>query len=172
VPESWHTRLNRYAFNWFPAYRGTGAWVTYIASDWSEVRVRVPLSWRTRNYVGTIFGGSLYGALDPIYMLMLIRLLGPEYVVWDKSASIRFRRPGRGTLYATFRLGPSDLAAIRATVAEAGKAEPQFTVSLTDQSGEVHAICEKLLSIRLRTSPGSGGTPARETPPPPGNLSS
>lgn len=153
MPESWQTRLYRYAFNWFPAYRGTGAWVTYIASDWSEVRVRVPLSWRTRNYVGTIFGGSLYGAVDPIYMLMLIRLLGPDYVVWDKSASIRFRRPGRGTLYATFRLGPADLAAIRATVAEAGKAEPQFTVSLTDQSGEVHAICEKLLSIRPRTAP-------------------
>jgi hypothetical protein len=158
VPESWQTRLNRYAFNWFPAYRGTGAWVTYIASDWSEVRVRVPLSWRTRNYVGTIFGGSLYGAVDPIYMLMLIRLLGPDYVVWDKAASIRFRRPGRGTLYATFRLGPGDLAAIRATVAEAGKAEPQFTVSLTDQSGEVHAICEKLLSIRLRTAPSGAAS--------------
>jgi hypothetical protein len=148
VSESWRTRLNRYAFNWFPAYRGTGARVTYIASDWSEVRVRVPLSWRTRNYVGTIFGGSLYGALDPIYMLMLIKLLGPDYVVWDKSASIRFRRPGRGTLYATFRLGPAELTAIRTTVAETGKAEPQFTVSLADQAGEVHVICEKLLSIR------------------------
>lgn len=150
MPESWQTRLNRYAFNWFPAYRGTGARVTYIASDWSEVRVRVPLSWRTRNYVGTIFGGSLYGALDPIFMLMLIKLLGPEYVVWDKSAAIRFRRPGRTPLYATFRLEADDLAAIRAAVAESGKTEPRFTVSLADQAGEVHVICEKLLSIRRR----------------------
>ena len=158
MPESWRTRLNRYAFNWFPAYRGTGARVTYIASDWSEVRVKVPLSWRTRNYVGTIFGGSLYGSLDPIFMLMLIKLLGPDYVVWDKSASIRFRRPGRSPLFATFQLGPEDLSAIRAAVAEAGKAEPRFTVSLSDRAGEVHVICEKLLSIRRR-EPGAGTAP-------------
>src|SRR2546422_8429965 len=58
-------------------------------------RSRLPLSWRTRNYVGTIFGGSMYGAVDPVYMVMLIKLLGPGYTVWDKAAAIRFRRPGR-----------------------------------------------------------------------------
>ena len=93
MSESWATRRARWMFNFFPAYRGTGARVEYIASDWMEVRVRVPLSWRTRNYVGTIFGGSLYGAIDPFYMLMLIKLLGPDFIVWDKAATIRFRRP-------------------------------------------------------------------------------
>ena len=80
----------RWGFNVFPAYRGTGARVTYISADWREVRVALPLSWRTRNYVGTIFGGSLYGAVDPMYMIMLIRILGPGYTVWDKAATIRF----------------------------------------------------------------------------------
>src|SRR6266496_6489335 len=95
-------RLLRWKFNLFPAYRGTGARVTYIADDFHEVRVHLPLSWRTRNAVGTIFGGSMYGAVDPIYMIMLIQLLGRDYVVWDKAATIRFRRPGQTTLYATF----------------------------------------------------------------------
>lgn len=83
MPESWKTRLNRWGFNFFPAYRGTGGRVEYIAGDWREIRIRLPLNWRTRNYVGTIFGGSLYGAVDPLYMIMLIRNLGDEYVVWD-----------------------------------------------------------------------------------------
>ena len=48
-----------------------------LADDFREVRVKLPLSLRTRNAVGTIFGGSLYGAVDPIYMIMLMRLLGP-----------------------------------------------------------------------------------------------
>ena len=104
MPESWRTRLSRWGFNWFPAYRGTGARIAYVASDWREVRVRLPLNWRTRNYVGTIFGGSLYGAVDPIYMIQLIKALGPGYEVWDKAASIRFLRPGRSTLQATFRV--------------------------------------------------------------------
>ena len=66
MPESFESRKMRWGFNLFPAFRGTGARVTYIASDFHEARVRLPLSWRTRNYVGTIFGGSLYGAVDPM----------------------------------------------------------------------------------------------------------
>ena len=98
MSESFASRRLRWLFNLLPAYRGTGGRVTYIASDFREVRVKLPLSWRTRNYVGTIYGGSLYGAVDGVYMVMLIRILGPEYIVWDKAATIRFRKPGRSTL--------------------------------------------------------------------------
>jgi acyl-coenzyme A thioesterase PaaI-like protein len=150
VGESWQTRLTRWKFNWYPAYRGTGARVTYIAADWREVRVRLPLNWRTRNIVGTIFGGSLYGAIDPFYMIMLIRVLGPDYVVWDKAATIRFLEPGRETLRATFRLTDEDIARIRADVDRLGKAEPEFTVELLNAAGQAQASCRKLLSVRRR----------------------
>ena len=81
MPESFRTRIDRLKFNFFPAYRGTGGRVTYISHDFREMRVKIPLNWRTRNYVGTIYGGSMYSAIDPIYMLMLIKNLGPDYVV-------------------------------------------------------------------------------------------
>ena len=155
MPESWRTRFNRWGFNWFPAYRGTGGRVAYIAGDWSEVHVHVPLSWRTRNYVGTIFGGSMYGAIDPIYMLMLMKILGPDYVVWDKAATIRFRRPGRERLVAVFRITPEVVAEIRAAVAEKGKTEKEFALDLVSASGEVHASFTKLLSIRRRDGSAS-----------------
>ena len=76
--------------------------MTYISSDFREARVRLPLTWRSRNAVGTIFGGSMYAAVDPLYMILLMHSLGREYVVWDKAASIRFRKPGRSTLFAQF----------------------------------------------------------------------
>ncbi len=150
MAESWQTRLARWGFNWFPAYRATGARLTYIAADWREVRIRLLLGWRTRNYVGTIFGGSMYGAIDPVYMIMLMKTLGPGYVVWDKAATIRFLRPGRETLYATFRVTTDELTAIRAEVEQSGKAEREFTVELVTAAGEVHASCRKVLSIRRR----------------------
>ena len=150
MPESWSSRLTRWRLNWFPAYRATGARITYLAADWSEARIRLPLNRHTRNYVGTIFGGSMYAAVDPVYMVMLIETLGPGYVVWDKAATIRFLRPGRQTLYASFRLTPDQVVAIRAEVDEAGMIERQFTVELRDGSGNVHATVEKLLSIRRR----------------------
>jgi acyl-coenzyme A thioesterase PaaI-like protein len=150
LAESWRTRLERLAFNCAPVIVGTGARATYVAADYSEVRIRLPLSWRTRNYVGTIFGGSIYGAVDPVYMLMLIKRLGPRYVVWDKAANIRFKRPGRTTLYATFRVSDADLATIRAAADEHGKTERTFLVDLADAEGIIHASVEKLLSIRRK----------------------
>ncbi len=71
-------RSRRSIFNWFPAFRGTGGRVTHVADDFREIRLALPLNWRTRNYVGTIFGGSLYAAVDSFYMIMLIQTLGPE----------------------------------------------------------------------------------------------
>src|SRR5436853_1768517 len=112
MSESFRSRRLRWWFNLFPAYRGTGGRVSYIAADFREVRVRLPLSWRTRNAVGTIFGGSMYGAVDPIYMIMLMSILGRDYVVWDKAATIRFRKPGKTTLHATFTVDGAELDAI------------------------------------------------------------
>jgi len=80
-------------FNLVPAYRRTGARISFISEDFKEVHLKLRLKWTTRNYVGTVFGGSIYGALDPIYMVQLINILGGKYVVWDKAATIKFIRP-------------------------------------------------------------------------------
>ena len=149
--ESWRSRLARWWFNVFPAYRGTGGRVTFIRHDFMEVRVKLPLWWRTRNYVGTIYGGSIYASVDPFYMMMLIQCLGPAYSVWDKAATIRFRRPGRGTLFATFLIDQALLDGIRAELESSEKLDRHFTVELKDAAGEVHAIIEKTVNVRRAT---------------------
>jgi len=150
MPESLETRWLRWRFNLFPAWRGTGARVTYIAADFREVRVELPLSWRTRNYVGTIFGGSLYGSVDPMYMIMLIRLLGRDYVVWDKAATIRFKKPGRSRLFAKFSIDEAELDAIRAATAGGEPIDRVYNVDLVDRDGVVHAAVEKTIYIRRK----------------------
>jgi len=155
MPESLRTRMTRIVITrFFPAYRGTGGRITYIADDWREVRVDIPLSPRTRNYVGTIFGGSMYGAVDPIYMVMLIKLLGPGYTVWDKSASIRFRKPGRSTLHARFTLDDAELEAIRDALKTERAVDRTYHIELVDDAGTVHAEVEKVIHIRLRKTGG------------------
>jgi Domain of unknown function (DUF4442) len=142
----------RWGFNLFPAYRGTGARVTYVSGDWREVHVRLPLNWRTRNYVGTIFGGSLYGAVDPHYMIMLIKILGPDYIVWDKAATIRFKKPGRGTLYARFVIPEEEIQTIRRLLETEHSIDRVYRADLADENGVVHAEVEKTIYIR-RNSP-------------------
>ena len=147
MSESFASKKLRWWFNLFPAYRGTGGRVSYIADDFHEIRIRLPLSWRTRNAVGTIFGGSLYGAVDPVYMIMLMRLLGPGFTVWDKAAEIRFRKPGRTTLHATFKISDEQLTEIR-TASENGPIDRVFTIDLVDSEGISHASVTKTIYIR------------------------
>ena len=150
MPESGASRRLRWGFNFFPAFRGTGARVTYISGDFREVHVKLPLSWRTRNYVGTIFGGSLYGAVDPHYMIMLIKILGPGYVVWDKAATIRFRKPGRSTLFARFLIPDEEIAEIRRRLETEPSIDRVYKVDLTDADGVVHAAVEKTIYVRKK----------------------
>ena len=140
----------RTAFNFFPCYRRTGARITAIAPDLKEVRVKLPLNWKTRGYWGTTFGGSLYGAVDPVYLVMLARNLGRGYMIWDKSAAIHFKRPGRGTLYATFTLTEAELGAIKTALEAEPKIDRTYLIDLVDSAGEVHATVEKVVNIRRR----------------------
>lgn len=157
VPAAISSKIRCWSFYLFGCYRGTGARLKYIAKDWSEVRLELPLSWRTRNYVGTIFGGSIYSAVDPIYMLMLIHRLGPEFIIWDKSAAIQFKKPGRQTLHARFVLPDAELESIRSALRTRGSIDRSFSVDLSDASGAVCATVDKIIYIRRR-EPETQGT--------------
>jgi hypothetical protein len=150
MPENFKSRLMRRGFGLIPCYLGTGARVTYIADDYKEIRISLPLSLRTRNYVGTIFGGSMYGAVDPIYMIMLMKTLGPKYLVWDKSATIRFRKPGRSKLTARFVLDDGELNRIREALKTERSVDRTYLVELVDGAGVVHAEIDKTIYIKLK----------------------
>jgi len=126
--------------------------LTYIADDFHEIHIKIPLSWRTRNYVGTIYGGSMYGAVDPLYMVMLIKILGSDYVVWDKAATIRFKRPGRETLFAKFNVTPEEIAEIKQELTRTKSIERVYLIKLMNKAGNVHAEVEKKIYIASRAS--------------------
>ena len=127
---------------------GAGIRVTRWDADWRAVDVEMKLRWWNRNFVGTQYGGSLYSITDPFYMVMLIHNLGSGYVVWDKSASIRFRRPGRGTVRAEFRLSEEQIGEIRAALEKEEKMEREFGIVVTDESGELVAEVKKGIHFR------------------------
>src|SRR5208337_2925941 len=135
--------------NIYPPFLAAGIRVRRLTSDWTEIDVEMKLRWWNRNYVGTHYGGSLYSMTDPFFALMLIENLGKDYIVWDKSASIRFKKPGRGTVSASFRLSEKQIREIKQALNshEKQKIEPVFTVEVKDESGSVVAEVEKLLHI-------------------------
>ena len=135
--------------NIWPPIAGAGIRVRWSA-DRKSVDVEMKLRFWNRNYVGTHYGGSLYSMTDPFYMLMLMNNLGPGYIVWDKAAAIRFRKPGKGKVRAEFRLTDTQLEDIREQLTALPKYEPVFKVEVKDEAGEVVAEVEKVLHIRKK----------------------
>lgn len=142
-------KLQRWV-NLYPPYLGAAVRVTHISDDFRNVEVEMPLRFYNRNYVGTHFGGSLYSMCDPFYMLMLINILGPDYIVWDKAATIRFKKPGKGVMKATFMLTEEQIVEIRAAAEVQPKVEPQFQVIIKDAEGTVVAEIDKLLYVKKK----------------------
>ena len=143
-------RHMRLLLNLWPPFVGAGIRVRRLAPDWKKIDVEMKLRWWNRNYVGTHYGGSLYSMTDPFLMLMLIENLGKDYLVWDKSASIRFKKPGRGTVSASFRLSQEQIREIKLALNSQEKIERVFAVEVKDESGSVVAEVEKLLHVRKK----------------------
>ncbi len=136
--------------NFYPPFLGAGIRVTTMRLDEGVVEVAMKLKWSNRNYLGTHFGGSLYSMCDPFFLLILAERLGPRYVVWDKAATIRFRRPGRGKVTARFELSSEQIESIRQQADTQEKVEPVFRAEVFNDAGEPVAEVEKTLYIKRK----------------------
>lgn len=162
-----HPRIFRMIVNSWPPYLGAAIAVEEIADDWRTIKVAMKLRWYNRNYVHSHFGGSLFSMTDPFYMLMLLRNLGRDYVVWDMAARIQYLKPGRGTVRAVFSLTSDRLDEIREKAESGNKVTEIFLVDVVDAQGERVANVKKTLYIRKKLPAGSvagEGEVAQETP--------
>ena len=143
-------KILKFILNIYPPYLGAGIRVQHISADYREVVVAMRLRWYNRNYVGTHFGGSLSAMTDPFFMLMLMNILGEEYVVWDQAGSIRFIRPGRGRVAARFHLSEEQIDEIHAQTRSGAVFRPEYSVDILDEQGEIVAQVTKQEYIRKK----------------------
>lgn len=133
--------------NFWPPFIGAGIRVRNIAKDFTSINVEMKMRFWNKNYVGTHFGGSMYAMTDPFYMLMLMENLGKDYIVWDKAADIRFKKPGKGKLTASFNISKERIAEIKAEADANPKAEPRFLVEIKDEQGNIVAEVDKTIYV-------------------------
>lgn len=148
--ESLKTTLFRWGINLYPMYFGTGGRVRFISANWQRVRISLNMNLWTRNYVGTIFGGSLFSASDPFYMLMFYHNLAPEFVVWDKEALIKFRRPSRSKLTTEFIVTEEELAEVKKIVRENGFHVFTKITEWKTKENEVTCVIERKIYVATK----------------------
>lgn len=137
--------------NFWPPFWGAGIHIDYIAKDFKAIDVSLKLRFWNRNYVGTQYGGSLYSMTDPFYMLMLIEILGRDYIVWDKAAAIRFKKPGTKKVHAEFRLSDEQIENYKKELETKNKIEPILHVHIKDSDGLLIAEVDKTLYIKKKS---------------------
>lgn len=137
--------------NFYGPFVGAGVKLEKMTKDFRHAKVSMKLTFYNKNYMGTQFGGSLYAMVDPWYMLMLIKNLGKAYIVWDKAATINFKKPGRGTVYAEFNLTDDHLADIKKQLETVNKLDYVFKVEIKDDAGKLIADVDKVLYIRKKS---------------------
>ena len=140
----------RRLLNLWPPFRGAGIRVREIAPDFRSATVELRMRLLNRNFVGTHFGGSLFAMTDPFFMIMMMKILGPGYLVWDKSGTVRFLKPARGTVVARFTIPEGRVDEVRAATESGEKFEPTFRVDIVDGDGVTVADVEKTLYIRRK----------------------
>lgn len=134
-------KLFKYGFNLSPMYKRSTAKITTVSKDLLKVTIKLPISYKNKNYVNSIFGGSLFSAVDPIPMVQLMGIIGDDYIVWDKSAEIFFKRPAKENLYAEFTYTTEEIEDIKSKVIKENEIEVLKTIVLTNKD-KTKVYCE------------------------------
>ena len=142
--------LLRWIFNLWPPFAASGIHVTGISRDWRHARVELRMRAWNRNYVRTHYGGNLFSMTDPFWMIMTLQSLGRDYIVWDQAGSIEFVAPGRGTVWAEFRIRAEQLEAVRRATAGGQKASPWYEVEIKALDGSLVARVKKQIYVRVK----------------------
>lgn len=145
----------RHGMNLWPPFLFSGIRVEHLGDDWRSARVRLTRSPLTSNYVGTLFGGSIFAMTDPFWMLLIMRNLGGGYVVWDKAAEVEFVSPGRSSVTATFELTDEVLDELRAAAEGGAKVLRWFSTDVVADDGTVVARVRKQIYVREKRQPQS-----------------
>ena len=135
--------------SFWPPYFFSGIKVVRVNDDFTKIDVCMKQRFWNTNYVGSHFGGSLYSMCDPFYMFILLHHL-KGHIIWDKGARFKFKKPGYGSVHATFEI---DLETIEQLKQEADKSysiSPVFKSSVVDDRGNVILEIEKTLYLKKK----------------------
>lgn len=143
--------LFKVMFNISPMYRRSCGRITFVSKDLHIVKVKISLTYKNKNYVGSMFGGSLFSATDPIYMIQLIQILGKDYVVWDKATEIKFKKPVYKNAFAIFEFTENELEFIKSKVASENEVNHVKKLYITDENNLIYSELDKTIYISSKS---------------------
>ena len=136
--------------NFYPPFVFAGIRLKEKNKERTRLVVQMKLNFMNRNIYGTHFGGSLYSMCDPFYVFIVASHLKKDYIIWDKSASIEFVKPGKGKVQAVFEISKEKLQEMKEKADAGTQKNFFFETVITNQNNEVVAKVRKEIYVRRK----------------------
>lgn len=144
-------RSAKWILRFYPPLLFQRVWVKKIGEDFKTAEVAIYKSLLNRNYNGTIFGGTLYSAIDPFYPFMYYQILrrrNKRLIMWLKSAGIQYIKPGDTSLTARFSISDKDIQEAEEQLSIFGKLVKTHQVEIFNKRDELCATAQAEVYIR------------------------
>ena len=143
----------RFLINLYPPMIFNGVRVLSLSKDFTSLKLRIRRTIFTRNHSGSIFGGSLFSAVDPYYALMFWQIFqqeGFDCSTWLKSAEIKYLRPANKKLYASLFITEEEKKQALDSIKSQGRFDAHYTIYLVDKEGFKYVEIKQLITLKIR----------------------
>ena len=113
----------------------------------TKVRLKLPHDASNLNPMGILHAGATFTLAETAAAALCVMAL-PGVMFIGKGVDIRFRRPGKGDVFAVAQLTPVDAQRALDAAARDGKTDAPITVDITDAAGEPVASAVVTMSVR------------------------
>lgn len=140
---------------YYPPLFFMGLRIDFIAPDYQSLRASLPLRWYARNFHGTMFGGHLCAASDPLPALMCARIFqmaGKSVEVWTRANAVEFIKPARGRVEMRIEVSDKDIATMSDELDRSGKTFHEFQFNFYDRGGAIIAAVKNTVYLKRRQS--------------------
>ena len=128
-----------------------GVRVLSVSKDFTALKLRIRRTLFTRNHSGSIFGGSLFSAVDPYYALMFWQIFQQQEIdcsTWLKSAEIKYLKPANKKLYASLIISEEEKKEALLTIKSQGRFDAHYTIYLVDKEGVKYVEINQLITLK------------------------
>ncbi len=133
----------------YPPFLFMGLRIESVSKDYRKLVASVPTRWYGLNLHGSMFGGNMCSAADPLPALMCARIFtGVD--VWTKACAVEFNKPARGRIAMKIEITDADIAEIQKQLDEKGKAKHCFEFDFWDRGGISIAKIKNTVYLKKR----------------------
>lgn len=147
ISEKWLKWLLRF----YPPLFFQRIWVQAFTPDFRGVDVKIARSIFNINYNKSIFGGTIYSAVDPFLPVLFFQIfskMGYKVTVWQKGADIDFIKPAYTNLYFSIAIDEACIEEAKEMINKGEKFIKSFPVELKNKDGEVCAVMNSIVYVR------------------------